>query len=142
MARNLGETSCQFCGAIPALEEAPRPITSGEAKVYYNEFCSLLVSNAVCPACGARYLAWMTEADGSKAGMVNGIFDLSYRSTFSDEPRKVDLPKWEVTLIYKRTGFWTPKSAYCLFVDKNRSEVVGTESFNDDTSLVYEIVDE
>lgn len=95
------------------LEESPRPITRTDCGVYFDEFEGMLVAFAHCYRCEAKYLAWI---DGTKrkksfpshypfmyphpnAGMAQ---DLSFRSTFNDEPGPNDLPKYKIVVKYER----------------------------------------
>lgn len=52
----------------------------------------MLVANATCPGCSAEYLAWMYDIPGRRHRKEGGIQDLSFRSTFDDEPGIPDLP--------------------------------------------------
>lgn len=105
MSRNLCQVECQRCGAIPKRSEEPRPITENEAGVYFPQFRGLIVANADCPDCGAKYLAWVDETEvawSRERGWHDTqyhdgrreFFDLSFRSTFNDEPGEDDLPPW------------------------------------------------
>ena len=91
MSRNIGTTECH--GPV-VVEEAPRPITPAEARVYYDEFRLLRVANAHCPVCGAKYLAWFSGWSFTKSAWLDSdeVCDLSYRSAFNDEPYDDDLP--------------------------------------------------
>lgn len=107
MSRNLLRTECH--GPVD-LEESPRPITASEAGQYFEEYEGMLVANATCPHCRAKYLAWVDERPRlrnslRRAPESGGIVDLSYRSTFDDEPGYDDLPEFEVQTIitYERT---------------------------------------
>lgn len=91
MSRNLGYTLCDRCGSDVRLEETPRYITPEEAGPYFRNYHGMLVANAVCWDCGARYLAWMNY-HGLPAPEDGRPVDLSYRSTFNDEPGPDDLP--------------------------------------------------
>lgn len=96
MSRNLCMTSCDRCQADEVgLIERPRQITPDEAGVYFGEFRGMLVANAVCPDCGARYLAWCQDnrPRGRSPDYGERYFDLSYRKAFNDEPCKEDIPK-------------------------------------------------
>jgi len=101
MSRNLCQTNCDFCDGRVSLEEPPRPIRHYEAGRYYNEFEGMLVADAECNACGAKYLAWVDETTRFKWGFSARraeacdeppFVDLSFRSTFNDEPGKADMP--------------------------------------------------
>jgi len=105
MSRNLCSTRCYYCGFEPVrLEETPRPITSDEAFVYFEEYAGMLVANAVCPLCEAKYLAWCDETTRINKRWQSyhhgptdgGYFDLSFRSTFNDEPGPDDKPKYRI----------------------------------------------
>jgi hypothetical protein len=119
MSRNLCSTSCQRCHSSESdsivLDEPARPITKAEAGPYLAEYEGLLVARATCSVCGARYLAHVDETgrkpytwpSGNLAGVTHVwrrsprdgdgrlFFDLSFRSTFDDEPGPDDLPPWE-----------------------------------------------
>jgi hypothetical protein len=64
----------------------------------------MLCADASCTVCGAKYTAWVgPTADGYGMGPAArqiaaecGFYDLSYRSTFNDEPGPKDLPKKKV----------------------------------------------
>lgn len=118
MSRNLCQSSCYFCqcGNI-VLEETPRPITKADAGYYFDEFEGLIVAHAHCFQCEAKYLAWL---DGSKRKSASkgwgwdwprrredgGPGDLSFRSTFNDEPGEEDMPKWKIVMVATREP-WT-----------------------------------
>ena len=107
MARNLCKTTCDFCGEKPTFDEKPRFITRDEAGVYFEEFEGLIVANATCSCCGAKYLAWIDERQRTDQAFRNfsrdyaaarcpdidkPFVDLSFRSTFDDEPGDTDKP--------------------------------------------------
>jgi hypothetical protein len=77
--------------------EVARPIRPIEAGVYYKEFAGMLVANAVCRVCMARYLAWCGAIPGRGPSMPGTFEDLSHLSTFNDEWGEADLPVWKVT---------------------------------------------
>lgn len=104
MSRNLCKTVCDFCGTEPQMIEKPRPITKEESGCYFDEYAGMLVANADCLACGAKYLGWVTWPDrihklhGSLYGDdPQGLVDMSFRSTFNDEPGPEDLPDFIIT---------------------------------------------
>jgi hypothetical protein len=127
MSRNLCQSTCHYCETELVLVEKPRPITPNDARGYYTEYQGMTVANADCPACEAKYLAWL---DGSKRNghYKNGygidvqankrpechfnpsgdfiIQDTSFRSTFNDEPGPDDLPKWKVKVQWVRVRPW------------------------------------
>lgn len=109
MSRNLCTNRCAYCDVDVRLEESPRLIRKDEAGCYYNEYRQMLVANAVCDACGAKYLAWYwRQAAGGEHD------DLSFRSTFNDEPGPSDLPRFSfvaakvVTPMLHVTLRWRP----------------------------------
>lgn len=118
MSRNLSETGCHFCpapGRDIVLEEEPRPITRADAGRYFDEYEGFMMANAHCYHCDAKYLAWCAESKAwlRKYGRErypneprDGLrhFDLSFRSTFNDEPGPDDLPKWACVSRIDRVG--------------------------------------
>lgn len=107
MSRNLCRTDCYFCNDDVVLVEEPRDITEKEAGAHYETYKGMLVANAECPSCLAKYLAWVNEFRcNAKPRHVEWgkFFDLSFRSTFNDEPGKDDLPKYEIQLVRLRAG--------------------------------------
>jgi hypothetical protein len=99
VSRNLCRVDCYYCGEIPVLEEAPRRISKKEAGVYFDEYEGMFVAKATCFTCEAKYLAWVSRPDGHGNFLheQDAFLDLSFRSTFNDEPGRGDLPKHEVT---------------------------------------------
>lgn len=95
MSRNLCTTTCDECDSEIEVEEPPRPITREEAGVYFAEFEGMHVANAHCPKCRTKYLAWFTRRSpfgDLRLGEVGSEHnDLSYRSSFDDEPGESDL---------------------------------------------------
>lgn len=95
MSRNLKRIECH--GVVVVLDEKSHPITRKEAGRYYDEFEGMLVAKAHCPVCGAKYLAWIDESTQVKKPLFprtasrGGVVDLSYFSTFNDEPGVKDL---------------------------------------------------
>lgn len=105
MSRNLCRTDCYFCQADVLLVEEPRPATEKDVFCYMDEYEGMLVANAECPECKAKYLAWVDERprtsplyhlhDRWPTGEATHV-DLSFRSTFDDEPGVEDLPMYEI----------------------------------------------
>jgi hypothetical protein len=96
MSRNLLSTECANCDSkYIVAEEEPRQITKEETGVYYDEFQDLKVFNAICNDCGAKYIAWHGTRRGMGRKTIGGVkfYDLSYRSTFNDEPGSSDIPE-------------------------------------------------
>lgn len=97
MSRNIGNTCCSECGDEVVLVGETHPITNDEAGVYFGEYAGMLVADAECESCKTRYLAWVKPAPrmsllfrGPRTG--EPFFDLSYRSSFNDEPGEGDIP--------------------------------------------------
>lgn len=116
MSRGLSRDTCVRCGEAPVLEDPNgHQITELEAKTErnYEEFKGLIVSAAICPKCGARYLAWLSDQQcyGLRVTKYGGPFyapdihhqepwpysikNLSFLSTFDDQPGPGDLPYHE-----------------------------------------------
>lgn len=106
MSRNLCDTSCWYCdegvnqGSVVLIGPIA-PITEKQAGCYYEEFKALLVGDAECKDCRAKYLAWMSDIQGNE--LFDEIGDLSFRSTFNDEPGAADAPKWQLKTVVTRT---------------------------------------
>lgn len=102
MSRNLGGTYCEICYAASeqiTLEETPRPARPEDCGRYFDEFKHVIFAAAHCTACGAKYLAWIVDPirPWPRAPSAGQRFvDLSFRSTFNDEPGPDDLPPPEV----------------------------------------------
>lgn len=105
MSRNLCKTNCDWCGCDEVDLTGPEhPITPDEAGRYFSEFERMIVADAECMVCGAKYLAWVDERGREPyrgrygyhvfnqfASEPCGFFDLSYRSSFNDEPGEADM---------------------------------------------------
>lgn len=114
MSRNLCRTDCHFCDGLVDLVGAIAPITREQCGVYFDEYEGMLVANAECVECGAKYLAWIDDPPRHNKGgwgwmtrrmHSEGIpfVDLSFRSTFNDEWGKGDLPQFEIEVVTTRT---------------------------------------
>lgn len=77
---------------------------------YAHTHKTLIVADAECPDCSAKYVAWI---DGGSEGAhpqprpdepYEMVRDLSFRSTFDDEPGPSDLPLYDVTRAPIRTA--------------------------------------
>ncbi len=128
MSRNLLNKRCDRCDGIVLCLEDARALRPEEGGVYYEGFKDLLFANADCVVCGAQYLAWMH--------LDKYHHDLSYRSTFNDEPGEKDLPEWSgniempSTRTYREDGAWltagggcsaegyTPRASYVSWYDE------------------------
>lgn len=98
---------CVFCEHAVQTLEPPRLATAADVFCYAHEYRNLWCAKAECPACGARYLAWLNnpwERPRGGPSLPNGeVHDLSHLSTFDDEPGDDDLPRWRV----ERETRWT-----------------------------------
>jgi len=105
MSRNLCCQTCVYCGDEPKLVESPHELTKQEAHIYFQEFEGMIVAESICPSCEAEYLAWIDESKRKIYPRTKAyplIEDLSFYSSFNDEPGDNDLPKWEVQTIITR----------------------------------------
>ena len=128
MSRNLAMIDCYFCREDRVkLFEKPRPISEIEAGRYFSEYEGMLVARAYCELCDARYLAWVDESTRKRTPTYRDhlgltipfalrvphegytFFDLSFRSTFNDEPGEKDYPQWKIEKIvtFKKTPWLT-----------------------------------
>lgn len=93
MSRNLGDTDCAICHDTVVLCGAPHLITREEAGRYFNEYDGMVVADAACVRCDAKYLAWVKRKQWTRAPDDKRPFeDLSFRKAFNDEPSPEDLP--------------------------------------------------
>ena len=126
MSRNLLSTDCYFCHTAVELVGSVHPITKDEAGGYFDEYEGLVVANASCPDCKAKYLAWVDETPRNKPSFdrvpSNSVpfFDLSFRSTFNDEPGDEDMPTMRCSRktraghqCTRLGGYWYEKYNYC-----------------------------
>lgn len=107
MSRNLCRVICYYCGHPVKISEPPRPITVYDCGRHFKEFKGMLVAKACCSACLAKYLAWIDLSKCVKNPRPKYheiIEDLSFRSTFDDEPGPNDLPEFEVEKQWVRVG--------------------------------------
>ena len=113
MSRNIGQSTCPHCGDTPVIKELPHPITEQEAHRYYEGYKGMIVARAECPSCCAVYLAWIDESQCTRPVYPRGthpfdgrFVDLSYYSTFNDEPGEADGPMYKilVTTLRVRVG--------------------------------------
>lgn len=108
MSRNLCQTSCYFCGGVVTIVEAERALSEKDAGCYFPEFVGMIVANAECFDCEAKYLAWVRDIPGRRH-RAEPFEDLSFRSTFNDEPGLDDLPRWIVEMRRVRVREATPE---------------------------------
>jgi hypothetical protein len=119
MSRNLGQTNCRRCGSRVVI---CGPIYRRPADARSSP--SMLVANADCTVCQARYTAWLGPSSEHDYGassqardliVQHGFYDLSYRDSFNDEPGDGDLPdvgKIEVARVVTINGrvvSWQPE---------------------------------
>lgn len=110
MSRNLGDTSCAICHSDVALTGAAHAITREEAGVYFDEYVGMIVADAECPRCAAKYLAWIKRKSWTRDDRDTRLFvDLSFRHSFDDEPAAEDLPTPE-TLQQIHIQQWTART--------------------------------
>ena len=109
MSRNLCRTDCYFCRGEVTSIEAPRLPTESDLGRYFDMFRHLHFSHAACVDCEAKYLAWHDNARWGSAPIQLALTDLSFRSTFNDEPGDDDLPKWKIGRV--RVGPWTGETS-------------------------------
>lgn len=126
MSRNLCKTGCDFCSDTPLLSEEPREITEQDCGPHmFPEYAGMKVANAECPSCCAKYLAWVTapRSWGQWRLGERAFFDLSFRSTFNDEPGLDDLPLFDVTtrIVRERTGQFLPDAHGYGYLLKEKS---------------------
>ena len=62
MSRNLARTDCLFCSGDVKIVGAQRPVTRDDCGVYYNEYAGMIVADAECVDCKAKYLAWVNRS--------------------------------------------------------------------------------
>lgn len=106
MSRNLGRTDCDQCGC-DVVKASPNRACAEADSGAYREFWGMTISDAECSACGAKYTAWVDMRGSEQFTRYYGhyqydvregrydpgrFFDLSYRSTFNDEPGHEDMP--------------------------------------------------
>lgn len=145
MSRNLGSRECYFCGLeeVGCIEEA-RQITAKDCGCYFEEYAGLLVANADCGNCGAKYLAWVDDS-ATRYARKYGIrqaapeedfgarfFDLSFRSTFDDEYGIEDLPTVHEYRIGALLARFVP-SRFCL--DEKRYHERKVAALRDELNL-------
>lgn len=88
MSRNLGQVNCAVCGCEVTATGKPYRRDDDDARSN-----GLLVCDAECTVCRTRYTGWLEYTPGSRWRTPDtGFFDLSYRSTFNDEPGPDDIP--------------------------------------------------
>lgn len=113
MSRNLLSTICYFCNGPVVLEQTPHIVSPDECGPYFEEYQGMRVANARCKDCCALYLAWVTPPPGHGPIQYEGThYDLSFRSTFDDEPGLADLPKFVIERKAVRVGLFDPRISY------------------------------
>ena len=122
MSRNLGGTTCAFCDGEVKLAEPTRFIRREDCGIYFDEYAGMLVAEAECADCMAKYIAWVDERPRQKLYSWGphprtpadgpGFFDLSHRSTFNDEPGPLDMPTFRIEVQRVKVGPW-PTCSTC-----------------------------
>jgi hypothetical protein len=100
MSRNLCRTDCRQCDGRVVMDGLLRQETYGEFSIWGVFGC-----DAVCEDCGTKYFAWVAEKNrqGHAPRLTeDGFYDLSYRSSFNDEPGEGDIPAGGVVVRYER----------------------------------------
>jgi hypothetical protein len=97
VSRNLLRTSCARCQGVVRITGKTKTFEELRPRsVYVDEYRGTKFADATCAWCGALYLAWCSTPPGwpSMSCRLNeeGFFDLSFRSSFNDEPGPGDLP--------------------------------------------------
>lgn len=93
MSRNLCRTDCITCRGRVLLTGVPHPYE-------FNGRPGWVIADAECEDCGTKYSAWINAPGGSRGQprTAYGFFDLSYRSTFNDEPGEDDVPRAKIEI--------------------------------------------
>lgn len=100
MSRNLCKILCDFCDSAVVLDETPRPISPNDTGPrMFDEYSGMVVANATCTLCEAKYLAWITFPARWRETRIpeRPFYDLSFRDSFNDEPGDADLPTYKIT---------------------------------------------
>ena len=114
MSRNICDgDNCYYCYASVRADEKPRLATKDDVGRYTETYEGRLwVAHATCPRCEAKYLAWYSRVPfprGSPSLLCEDhIVDLSFRSTFNDEPGPADKPRW----VIRKTVTWIRLQPY------------------------------
>lgn len=97
MSRNICRTECPRCGDTPTITGPALDIKDSEHGVSFRELHGMKIAHADCSTCGALFWAWVTAPPyWTRGGDTDDrpFNDLSYRSTFNDEPGPDDEPPW------------------------------------------------
>lgn len=134
MSRNLGQITCYFCGAEVRVTGVVHDILPAEAGVYFDEYEGMIVADAECSDCCAEYLAWLDE---TKRRRYAAFFlhdrrtdekgrpvDLSFRSTFNDEPGPSDMPRYVIVTEKRRAPVTTPEKPGYVFQSTSNLEAL------------------
>lgn len=108
-------TDCRFCDGTVVCIESPRPVVVADTGASNFDGCAgLIVARAECVDCEGKYLAWLNhprswghartedihvQLDDNLAPVIR---DLSFRSSFNDEPGENDLPRHEIVVTRSR----------------------------------------
>lgn len=82
MSSNLGRTDCPYCNSDVIVTGVPK------IRGYYH----VVAADAECSVCKAQYAAWVGDRNGTRPEKELTFHDLSFRSTFNDEPGEADKP--------------------------------------------------
>lgn len=110
MSRNCGTAGCYACDGRLRVDGAAQsftalfPASSMRGEYGGHDFVPL-----VCEDCEAKFLGWVTRNTGAGEAEDGGItwYDVSWRSSFNDEPGPDDIPKWDVETVRRRKGPYT-----------------------------------
>ena len=95
MSRNLGRTNCKFCDGKVGLVESPRRATDDDTGKWPGDvYHELTIAHAECEDCHGKYTAWIKLPSWKRDHLTDvehPFFDLSFRSSFNDEPDPDDL---------------------------------------------------
>jgi hypothetical protein len=126
MSVNLCDNKCHICG-MPAIKVTGERYQGQQKRKGYDNHW---FADAECQVCGTKYTAWLSSHhDNLIAGVCSArnnpyhadwfakhdecfgclscdadFFDLSYRSTFNDEPGDEDLPDFPVATVITVKG--------------------------------------
>lgn len=98
MSRNLCRLDCYICQAPVTMTGTPYRLPDDHIHC-----AGLVVCDAECSACEARYTAWLGGGSAPPRDPYRGdagFYDLSFRSTFNDEPGTEDVPNRDRTESY------------------------------------------
>lgn len=102
MSRNISGTECEQCdvkesvaitGQLFFYEERFQDMPES----WMQHFKGTVMADATCQYCDTKYIAWIKPSPNyhgyRETENDRGFYDLSYRSSFNDEPGKDDIPQ-------------------------------------------------